>query len=372
MIKPILMATLAAATLAGCGSAQLAVAPQVQTVVPAPQPYAAIVERHRLAHGFNGVVLVGQGTQVLALVSTGVADAEAGLPVTAQTRFETGSMSKWVAAIVVMRLVDRGLLSLDAPITRYLPDYRPDTGARLTLRHLMSHSSGVPNDIAAARKADPSVATQVMTQAEAVRRYASGDLAFAPGTQWDYSHSNWLIVQAIAEQVGGKPYPQLVRDELTGPLGLEGSGIFSGDSAQVPGMARGYSALKPGPQARINPIPAYMAMAGGFYSTAPDLLRLLQGVLAGPLLSPEARRTLMTTQMPDQHYALGGRIRTETIAGQPREIAWEDGSNGGFRAIARRVLADGHSVVVLNNSSDDHLLLGQMADELLAESYAGP
>ncbi|HSI50306.1 MAG TPA: serine hydrolase domain-containing protein [Ideonella sp.] len=365
MIKPILMATLAAVMLGGCGSA-----PQAQGVAPAPPAYTAIVERHRVSHGFNGVVLVGQGEQVLALVSTGVADAEAGLPVTAQTRFETGSMSKWVAAIVVMRLVDRGLLSLAAPITRYLPDYRADTGARLTLRHLMSHSSGVPNGIGAARKADPSVVSQVLPQAEAVRRYASGDLAFAPGTQWDYSHSNWLIVQAIAEQVGGKPYPQLVHDELTAPLGMRDSGVFSGDSALVPGMARGYSALKPAPLARINPIPAYMAMAGGFYSTAPDLLRLLQGVLAGPLLSPEARRTLMTTQMPDQHYALGGRIRTETIAGQPREIAWEDGSNGGFRAVARRVLADGHSVVVLNNSSDDHLLLGQMADELLAQSYA--
>ena len=129
-----------------------------------------------------------------------------------------------------------------------------------------------------------------------VHRYASGDLAFTPGTQWDYSHSNWLIVQAIVEQVSGKPYPKLVQDELTGPLGMAHSGIFAGDSAEVPGMAQGYSALSPAPQRRINPLPAYMAMAGGFYSTAPDLLRLLQGVFASPLLSEASRRAVSATR----------------------------------------------------------------------------
>lgn len=367
--RPLALPALLAALLSACAQAPVTPAPVVSAPAPARQAYADIVHTFAAEYGFNGVVLVGRGREVLALESTGVADAQMGRAMSPATRFETGSMSKWVAAIVVLRLVDQGRLALDAPITTYLPDYRADTGRQITLRHLMSHSSGVPNDVMAARKANRELMNRPIPLDEAVRRYASGNLQFAPGSAWDYSHANWLIVMAVAERVSGKPYAQLVRDELTGPLQLADSGIFLGDSADVTGMAKGYSALTPAPELRPNPVPPMLAMAGGYYTTAADQLKLMAGVLDGPLLSPASRKALMTTVMPDQHYALGGRVRTEVIAGQPREAAWEDGSNGGFRIVARRVLADGHTVVVLNNSSADHARLGLLADELMAQSY---
>ncbi|WP_214676479.1 serine hydrolase, partial [Escherichia coli] len=80
-----------------------------------------------------------------------------------------------------------------------------------------------------------------MDQMAAVRRYASGDLAFAPGTEWDYSHSNWLIAKAIVERVSGQPYAALVDRLLVRPLGLKDSGIYHGDSGAVRGMAQGYA-----------------------------------------------------------------------------------------------------------------------------------
>jgi CubicO group peptidase (beta-lactamase class C family) len=295
---------------------------------PAPAAdYRAIVRWSVDEQGFNGVALVGRGAKVVALDAAGLADAAAASPMTADTRFETGSISKWIASIVVLRLVDQGRLSLDAPISTYLPDYRPDNGKVLTLRRLMSHSSGVPNQLDAARKADPAIKGVELEQMEAVRRYASGDLAFAPGSAWDYSHSNWILVKAIVERVSGKAYVQLVREEIVRPLGLKNSGVFHGISAQSVGAAQGYAALTPVPQLKSSPIPDYMAMAGGYYTTAPDLLRLMDGVLDGRLLKPASRQALLTVLMPDQHYALGGRVKTPMIAGQAREAAWEDGSN---------------------------------------------
>lgn len=320
--------------------------------------------------GFNGVALVGTGKQVRFVEGIGRADAANGVPMLANTRFETGSVSKWVASIVILKLVDQGRLDLDAPITRYLPDYRADTGARLTLRRLMSHSSGVPNDIQAARK-DPATRGIEMEQMAAVRRYASGDLAFAPGTEWDYSHSNWLIAKAVAERISGKPYAALVEQLLVRPLGLKDSGVYRGDSGAVRGMAQGYAALVPEPVRKPNPVPDFMAMAGGFYTSAPDLLVLMNAVLDGRFLSPASRKALTTTLMPDQHYALGGRVRIEKIGGRDREAAWEDGSNGGFRMLARRVLADGHTVIVLTNGSYDYQKLGDLGTALLDVSYAG-
>lgn len=341
------------------------------TAAPATaQSYHDIADRYREQEGFNGVVLVADGQQLRAVEGFGRADAENGVPMLVNTRFETGSVSKWIASIVVLRLVDAHTLDLDAPIARYLPDFRADNAARLTLRHLLSHASGVPNQLAEARK-DPAIRGIELEQMEAVRRYASADLAFAPGSAFDYSHSNWLLVKAIVERASGLPYARLVDRELIAPLQLQDSGIYHGDSSRIRAMAAGYQRLDPQPQRKPNPVPDFMATAGGFYTSAPDLLRIMQAVLDGDLLTPASRQALTTVLMPDQHYALGGRVRTETIGGRPRSAAWEDGANGGFRMVARRVLDDGHTVIVLSNASFDYMKLGQLASDLLDRSYAG-
>lgn len=323
-----------------------------------------------LNEGFNGTVAVGHGGRTLHAAAYGLADAEAGRRMTTRTRFETGSVSKWLASIVVLRLCDEGRLNLDTPIITYLPSYRADTGQKLTLRRLLNHSSGLPNQIDPARKADPGIKSIELDQMEAVRRYASGDLAFAPGSAWDYSHSNWILAKAVVEQASGETYAQLIDRIVVKPLRLHDSGLFHGEPTYVPHMAVGYETLTPVPVRKPSAIPDYMAMAGGFYASAADMVRVMHGVLSGGILSLAAIDTLMKVEMPDQHYALGGRTRIETIGGQPRAAAWEDGSNGGFRMVARRVLADGYSVVVMNNACFDYMRLGALASALLDGCYA--
>ncbi|MDB5438729.1 MAG: Beta-lactamase [Caulobacteraceae bacterium] len=334
-----------------------------------PDPREAIITRFVAQTGFNGVVLLGRGDRVELVKTFGFADAGKRRPVTAGTRFEAGSISKWVASLVVLRLVDQKKLDLDAPISTYLPNYRADNGARLTLRLLMSHSSGVPNQVQAARDADPAIRGVDMPIDQAVRRYASGDLAFAPGTAWDYSHSNWILVKAIVERASGKTYEQLVRSEVLQPAGLRDSGLYTGDSSKTPGMAVGYSALTPKPEVRTNPMPKFMAMVGGFYSTAPDMLKLMNKVYSGGLLSRSSLKAFTTVLMPDQHYALGGRYRLKTYAGRERTVSSQDGSNGAYRMFASRVLDDGVTVILLNNTSFDQEAMAGLVDQLLLASY---
>ncbi len=325
--------------------------------------------RYTPPEDFNDVLLVATGRRVQRIEPFGQSDLERSLPMRPETRFEAGSISKWVASLVILRLVDRGLIDLDAPITRYLPDYRADTGAQLTLRTLMAHRSGLPNQVAAARN-DPAILTGSLSQAEAVRRYASGDLRFAPGSDWDYSHSNWVLAKAVVETAAGRPYATLVDELIVRPLHLRNSGIFTGDSATVAGMAVGLARLHPSPERKRVPIPAFLAMAGGYYTDAHDLLVLMDSVLDRGFLSPGSRRALLAVMTPAEDYALGGRVRTRVIAGHERVLAWEDGTNGGFRVIARRVLADGHTTIVLSNASFDAGRLVEMGDALLEESYA--
>lgn len=318
---------------------------------------------------FNGVVLVGHGGKIDYTESFGVADLGTGRRLTADTPFEAGSISKWIASVVVMRLVQEGRLSLDEPITSYLPDYRRDTGSKLTLRWLMSHSSGVPNQIDEAVKADPSVKRLSLDNATAVRRYASGDLRFEPGTDWDYSHSNWLIVKAIVEKVAARPYAELVRTYVTSPLALRHSGTWVGDSAQIRGMALGYASWDERPVQRVNPVPDFLVLAGGFHASAKDMFHFMEGLFSGKVIAPTMTTTLMAVNRPDQDYALGGRTKTLDIAGALRPVAWEYGSNGAFRMLAWRVLADGHTVIVMNNTSFDHMKIGDLATRLMDASY---
>lgn len=361
------------ATLLAVPAATPAQAPQPSASITAPE-VRRLVDAFVARNDFTGVVLVARGDRVLDLRAWGYADLEDSVRTAVDTRYELGSVSKWVASLVVLALVDQGKLALDAPITTYLPEYRQDTGARLTLHHLLTHTSGIPNDVVTALRADTTLMHSPLSSAEAVRRFASGELQFAPGSRFDYSHANWLVVQAVIERVTGRPYADVVRATLWGPLGLRSSGIFTGDFSQQAGMrgadaARGYATLTPAPRRRQVFVPDFMGAAARSYSTAPDLLALLNGVYGtgdgksrGRLLSAASLAALDRVYVPEEGYAYGSRLHTLTLGGRPTTVAWHTGTNGAYKTLAARVLTDGWTVIVLSNTSADLNAMGALAD----------
>ena len=311
---------------------------------------------------FNGVALVGKGARAEYVEAFGVRDADAKKPLQRNSRFFMGSVSKWLTSIVVLRLVDAGKLSLDEPILTYLPEYRADTGKQLTLRHLISHGSGLPNGLMDAAKKDPSIERETRSPAEAVTRYASGDLVFTPGTRFDYNITNWILVQAILERVSGQPYAQLAQRLVFKPLRMADSGISAGEAGGVPNLALGYRSLEPKVERRVYTLPNYLVTAGGFYSTADDMLRLNHGVLTGKLLSPASRKALLTIERPESNYALGGRVQTFEAA---RSVATNDGTCGAYRTVTWRVLDDGRTVILLSSLRPDDEKLFAFTEALL-------
>ncbi|MEZ2346484.1 serine hydrolase domain-containing protein [Terriglobus sp. RCC_193] len=308
---------------------------------------------------FEGVLLLSRGSKVVTQRAFGVANRQTKTQITVDTVFEGGSISKWIASIVVLKQVDEGRLSLDVPIATYLPAFRKDNGAKLTLAHLMSHQSGVPNQVIPALREDRGLIQSTLTSDEAVTRWASGDLQFEPGSKWDYSHSNWLLVRAALEHATGKTYEELAAETLWKPLTLNHSGIFYGASLNVPGMAE---SRKPDGTADPSGIPRFLGMAGGFYTSAAEMMRILDAVDSGKVLSKASTERLFTTRMPEQHYALGGRIRKKTLGGRERTVIWEDGSNRSFRMLAVRVRGSGETVVIANNNGTDFFAEGDFAD----------
>ncbi len=165
----------------------------------------------------------------------GYGDDGYGRPVTADTSFILGSMSKSFTALAVMQLVERGLVELDAPAQRYLSWFRvadPAASAQITVRHLLNQTSGIP---ARAPQADQEGATLQ----DHVRALATVQLSNPPGEQHEYSSPNYLVLGAIIEQVSGQSYGQYLQEHIFAPLGMQHS-FTDQDTAIQQGMAQGH------------------------------------------------------------------------------------------------------------------------------------
>ncbi len=322
-----------------------------------------IIEAWVKANAFQGVVLLGRRGVAHYARGFGDIDIEAGRPARIDDVYCIASISKWLTTIGVLRLVERGVLALDQPITKWLPDYRADTGARLTLRRLLSNSSGLPKMFLPAAALDPALLTQEMPAAEAVRRFASGDLYFEPGAKFDYILENWIIVYAIIEAVTGQSFHAAIHALTLDPLGLRNTGAtaaFVAGAKTVPS----YRTVDPLERRPFQRQP-FLAAAGGFFSNAQDLLRAAHRVYDKGYLSRESMRQFTTVEMPAE-YALGGRIKTLHIGGKPRIFAWETGNTAGFRSVLAHRLDTQETMVILNNTSMSQRVLDEFA--ILAQS----
>ncbi len=261
----------------------------------------------------GAVVLIAEDGELRYERAAGLADREAGVPMAADTRFRWSSLTKPVTAATTMALVERGVLDLTSPITRWLPDFRPSLpdGSRpeITVDHLLLHSAGLryvfgdpAGDYLAAGISD-GLDLSTRTLAENVDLIGRIPLLFAPGTSWNYSVA-YDVLGAVIESATGRSLPEVVAELVTGPLGL--SAGFALDNAED--LAIAYQDGDPEPVPVQDDVPLSfegqpLAMApsrildhdqfpsggAGMAGTAQDLLILLETIRTGggPILSAE-------------------------------------------------------------------------------------
>ena len=174
---------------------------------PPAAPDATLLAQ-RIAPDYNGVVLVRARRGAIPLLQAyGQARFEAPAPVLPDTRFMIGSVSKWITTVAVLRLVEQGKLALDKPVTTWLPELTAASRA-VTLRALLSNTSGLENGLALAMKRDRSPAALGISPLEGALKFGSGPVTFAPGSSFDYSVTNWLLVGGIVERATSQSRPQ--------------------------------------------------------------------------------------------------------------------------------------------------------------------
>lgn len=290
---------------------------------------------------FSGAALVARGDQMLLDRGYGLANREWDQANDGDTRFRLGSLTKQFTAVAILVLAERGALDVDAPVRTYLPD-APPAWDGITLHHLLTHTSGLADftrlddyDDLKVRPSRPS---------DVIARLRDRPLEFAPGRNWAYSNSGYVVLTAVIEAVSGEPYAQFVRDALFQPLGMTESGYD--DPAEIlPRRAAGYVRSGEG-GANAGYVDMSLPQgAGGLYSTTHDLLKWERGLFGGRLLNARSMARLTT---PDRNgYALGLQVSGQ---GDDRVFS-HSGAIDGFNSYMAYVPSDGVAVIVLGNLS---------------------
>lgn len=187
---------------------------------------------------FNGSILVARKGKVIYKQGTGYANMEWKTLNTTDTKFRLGSISKQFTSMLVMQLVNEGRLMLDGKITDYLPHYRKETGDKITIHHLLTHSSGIPNYTEDRKFWHHE--KQSYTVSDFIRIYCSGDLEFDPGSRFAYSNSGYFILGAIIEVIAGKPYHVVLKERILDVAGMKNTG-YDFSEAIIAKRASGYT-----------------------------------------------------------------------------------------------------------------------------------
>ncbi len=320
---------------------------------------------------FSGAVLVANGNNIVYKGAVGMANQEWQLPNTTQTRFRLGSVTKQFTAMLILQLVQEGRLSLNGKITDYLTNYRKETGSQVSIHHLLTHSSGIPN-YTDNESFFPN-AVKPYSVADFVRIYCSGDLEFTPGAEFSYSNSGYFILGAILEKMTGKTYEQLLKERILEPLGMKQTG-YDMHEYIIPGRAAGYENKLSGYQHA-----SYLNMglpyaAGSMYSSVEDLMIWNQALYGNRLLADSLKRKMfdgyleMEPNMKAGYGWFNEKIPTQDST-RMISMIWHNGGINGFMTELARFPEERIFITVLDNASNNTALLFR---DIIATVYGLP
>jgi len=276
--------------------------------------FGPAVDSLATAQNFSGAVLIDRNGTAVVEKAYGLADREAARPNNIETAFNLGSINKFFTQIAIRQLAAQGKLDIDSTLGRYWPDYPNEPVRRVTIRQLLDHRSGIGGNIfdapAGGKRSD------IRKLADYLPLFVNQPMQFEPGTQQQYANVGYVVLGLLVERLSGESYYDYVRKHIYAPAGMTRTAHWAVDSLPA-NTAVGYT--KGGEARNSELLPGRGSSAGGGYSTAHDLLRLLNALRDGTI--PNA---------PTLGFAIAG--------GAP-----------GINAVVESDLPGGYDVIVLAN-----------------------
>jgi CubicO group peptidase (beta-lactamase class C family) len=302
---------------------------------------------------FTGTVLVSEHDKVIFKGGYGFADREWNIPNAPDVKFRLGSITKQFTSMLMLQQVAKGTIKLDGHISDYLPYYRKDTGSRVTITQLLTHTSGIPS-YTDDPKFFPDVSRNYYAVDDFVAKFCSGDLQFEPGSKFHYDNSGYFLLGAILERVTGKKYEVLLQENILTPVGMSDTGYDHWPTI-IPKRASGYEQTLDGIQNAPYLDMALPYAAGSLYSTVEDLYKWDQALYTDKLLPPELKQKLFTPNL--ENYGFGWVIRTvpKDEPGAGKTIIAHGGGINGFNTNEVRLVDDHDLIVIFNNTPGANL-----------------
>ena len=302
-----------------------------------------------LMHDYRGAV---PGAGVLVLLdgapivrrAFGMADLELGIAASCTTNYRLASLSKQFTAAAVLMLAEEGAVSLDAPLREWLPAL-PECAGAATLRHLLTHTSGVVDYedlVPCGRSAQLRDADVLQLLAAVPRTY------FTPGSAYRYSNGGYALLALVVQAASGRSFAAFLRERIFTPLGMGGTLAYESGTSTVTGRAIGYSLVNGRWERTDQSLTSAVLGDGGIYSSIEDLARWDAALYDDRLLRPESLRLAFTpaipTDAPGIEYGFGWRITGETV--------WHSGESVGFRNVIVRWPRRRLTVAILSNRNE--------------------
>lgn len=310
----------------------------------------AVMKTYHDYNMFDGAVLVAEDGKVIYKDAFGLANREWNIPNTTETKFMIGSISKPLTATLMLILVQKGLVNLDSKVEDYLPEFKNKPTAKVTIRQLLSHTSGMPNyDII--KDFFPKISRQSFTREEYVKVYADSALAFEPGSRYMYSSWGYFTLGYIIEKVTGKSYEQAMKDEIFDKIQMKNSGSYL-HTRIIPQRASGYDyGLDDYSSADFRDQSNTMG-TGDIYATVEDLYKFHIALTNNTLLNKELTDQMFTPGMRPAGYGFGWFNQNfRYTATDSVKANYHLGSTEGFIAFYLRIPETNSMVVILCNSA---------------------
>jgi CubicO group peptidase (beta-lactamase class C family) len=326
---------------------------QIQEVLSAAYKYRV----------FNGSALVAEHGKIIYKSAFGMANMGRSVPNAPATRFRLGSITKQFTSMLALQLVEQGKIKLDAKISDYLPDYRKDIGEKVTIHHLLTHTSGIPSYTGLPGFFE-NVSRNPYKVADFVTKYTSGDLEFEPGSKFSYNNSGYFLLGAIIEKVTGKSYEQVLKENILDPVGMKNTG-YDWHSPLIPKRAAGYTKTADG---YTNA--AYLDMsipyaAGSMYSTVEDLYLWDQALYTDKLISPQTKELMFKPFLDDYAYGWNVSNASFKLNDQPVQMIRHGGGINGFSTMIARFPKEKNLIVILDNTAQNTGRLSETITKIL-------
>ncbi len=304
-----------------------------------------LIKKYEENTGFSGSVLVAENGKIIYSDGSGLANKELDVPNKPNTKHRVGSLTKQFTAMLILKLVEENKIKLDATINQYIPDYPREGGDKITIHHLLTHSSGIPR-FRLKKYRDP------YTPNELLALWDDSGLDFEPGEQFTYSNPGYFLLGVIAERVTKKSYEQILHEYILNPIGMKNSG-YDRHKTLLRNRSSGYTK-----QGTAYENAGYTDMsvsfaAGAMYSTVEDMYLWDQALYSDKIISSRYRDLMFKSYLPalGRFYGYGWFNSKYPIGSSKDSIDVIEHSGGiqGYSTSITRIPSDKHLIVILSN-----------------------